>query len=380
MVHDASWDFDEIRPYNNSEIQGVLKRLTKKHSFFLLTRFLFPTVPAEELAQQLTQVSDVDTLQAKFISGAIQGIIDTTCTSLTTEGIDQLSSEVPYLIISNHRDIILDPAFLQVCLFKQKIPTTRLAIGDNLLISSLISDLMRINKSFIVHREVPRNNLFAFSLRLSRYIRQSISAEKSSVWIAQRNGRTKDGNDCTQTALLKMLAISDEGDFATSMNALNFRTMAISYEYEPCDQLKAEELYHIRAGLTYTKDDKQAMINGIREPKGRVHLAIGPDMKVEISAAVSTIENRTLQVKALTQLIDRYIHLTYKLWPTNYIAADLLTGNSHYSGKYSAEEKLAFENHLANRLDTVKGDPQAIYQLMLAAYAKPVENQLAAKG
>ncbi|MEO0898851.1 MAG: glycerol acyltransferase [Bacteroidota bacterium] len=376
---DSLLSFEEIRPYYDHEVPAVLQRFIEKPSFFLMMGVLFPELKQEDIIKDLQQIKTVEEFQAGYIHETIVRIVGMSCQELTISGLDKLNKGDSYLFLSNHRDIILDSAFLNVKLHEEGFGTSRIAIGDNLMVSNLITDLMKINKSFIVHRSVPRQELMAHSERLSKYIRFSIHEEHSSVWLAQRSGRTKDGLDLTSPAILKMLNIANGEDMVQGFKGLNIVPMSISYEYEPCDSLKVEERYHKLKDLPYEKDDKVAMVTGIRAPKGRVHLALGEPMKESI-AALPAEKRKNDWLKNLGELIDQQIHALYNLWPTNYIASDLLSGSNEHESKYTADEKQSFLTIMEERLADIKGEAEALRQLYLEMYAAMVGAKLAPAG
>jgi hypothetical protein len=367
--------FEEIRPYHDEEVQGVLQRLINKPSFSLLMRYLFPDRATHETLEDLRHIQSTQAFQAQYIRRAIRRIISDSTEGLSISGLDQLDKLTPYFFISNHRDIILDSAFLNVLLFEHGYDTTQIAIGDNLMVSQLVTDLMKLNKSFVVHRSLGRHEFLAYSERLSRYLRHVQADRQESVWMAQRNGRAKDGNDRTQAALLKMLDISGKKlSEPESFRPFRILPMAISYEYEPCDNLKAEELVHQALGLPYTKDDKLGMIRGIRDPKGRVHIGLGSPLDAELDTIEAS--NRNDWMRQLAGLIDRQIWAQFHLWPTHYLAADLLADSNRFAGHYSPAQLSQFMQHMEKRLLEVKGDRRRLQQQFLEIYAQPVWNKL----
>lgn len=373
MNMDPSFDFEPIRPYRDDEVQAVLVRLSEKPSFLLLMQHLFPDQSPEKISEEVKHLHSTHDFQAKYIHDAIRGIVSNSTDGLSYEGFDQLDDASPCLFLSNHRDIILDSALLNILLFECRLKTSQVAIGDNLTVSPLVTDLMKLNKSFIVHRSPAPSQLRAYALRLSHYVRHMLSSRTASVWLAQRNGRAKDGHDQTQTSLLKMLCMSSDLPFPEALAALHIRPMVISYEYEPCLGLKAEELVHQALELPYTKDDKTAMIQGIRSPKGRVHLAIGPLLADELRVIPTNVSRKT-QIQAAADLIDQHIYQLYRCWPTHYIAADLLEGTRQRAAHYTAAEEAAFAAHIATEQKDLKGPPQALTQQMIEIYARPVLN------
>lgn len=360
--------FDEIRPYYDHEVQEVFLRLIEKPSFFIMMGVLFPELSKDQIIADLKKIRKVEEFQAGYIHQTLYRILAMSSKGIDFQGVEHLKPEIPYLFLSNHRDIILDSAFFNVKLKDSGFPTTRIAIGDNLMVSNLITDLMKVNKAFIVHRSVPRNQVIAYSERLSRYIRHSILNEKSSIWMAQRGGRTKDGVDLTSPAILKMLQISGSTDRVESFKELNITPFAISYEYEPCDALKAEETYHRDFDLPYEKDDKKSMLTGIRSQKGRIHLEVGVPINEKLDQ-IPSIENKNDWFKEVGLLMDREIQRLYKLWPTNYVAYDLLNGVDTFSDRYTTEEKGEFEDLMGERLSKVQGDPIELKRRFLQIYA-----------
>lgn len=358
--------FEDIRPYHDEEVHEVLQRVCQKPSFFQLIRYLFPQMRQEEVVEGFSHIHSTRAFQALYIHSAIRSIVGSSTDGLSYSGIKELAKDRPHLFLSNHRDIILDSAFLNILLFEHGLETTQIAIGDNLMVSGLVTDLMKLNKSFIVHRSAPRHLMMAYSQRLSRYIRHLIGEQGASVWLAQRNGRTKDGRDQTAPALLKMLALSGSDDLATAFAELNIVPMAVSYEYEPCDGLKAEELVHQDLGLPYEKDDKLAIIQGIRAPKGRVHLAVGQPLALPPGSLPT---NRNEACRVLAVRLDEAIDGLFRRWPTHYIAADLRDGSTRFEGHYSAAEKARFLTYLDTRIQGLKGDPDRLRHKLIDIYA-----------
>lgn len=371
----SPYDFEEIRPYTDEEVPEVMKRLTQKTSLFVMMGVFFPELSPEEIQQRFAEVNSTAELQEKYIGEAIRRMISASAGQLSVSGLAELDASQTHLFIGNHRDIILDPGIFNEQRHQRNLPTTLIAIGDNLLVSSLVTDLMKLNKSFIVHRSLSRHQLYAYSLRLSNYIRKSILDENESIWIAQKSGRTKDGNDETQTALLKMLSLSGSDDLVGSFLALNIIPMAISYEYEPCDMLKAVEIVSTRNGGEFDKSDKMAIIRGIRDYKGRIHMAIGDSFSRADYESLGDPAKRNDWYKSFKTLLDRRIQDQYQLWPTHYIAADLKSQKGRYQAHYTQSEKNAFLQHLDKRLKEVEGPQDQLREQFIAMYARPVENR-----
>jgi 1-acyl-sn-glycerol-3-phosphate acyltransferase len=367
-----SLSIDEIRPYHDAEVPAVLHRISHKASFFHLMGHLVPEFDRAALLEALSGTRSVAEFQARMIHRAMRGILAETASGLTVSGTEALDAASPRLFIANHRDIILDSAILNVILHEHGLPTSRIAIGDNLMVSQLVTDLMRLNKSFIVHRTAPIHLMQAYAQRLSRYIRESIRTDGQSVWLAQRSGRTKDGRDETHTGLLKMLSLSGPPLLCQGFAELHVTPVVISYEYEPCDMLKAEELVHQSEQLPYTKDDKLSMIRGIRDPKGRIHLGIGNAVELPPEPDAKAA-SRNAWLRELAARIDREIRRQYRLWPTHFAAWDLLHGSSQFAGRYTAAERAAFEAHVEARLLEVKGSRYLLRRQLLEIYANAVD-------
>ncbi|WP_421920671.1 1-acyl-sn-glycerol-3-phosphate acyltransferase [Marinifilum sp.] len=374
-------DFDDIRPYNDSEVVEVLNRLIQEESFVKFAQQLFPGFSEEMLIKTLSEVKSIKDFQSKFIVRLAQYIIDNTTKGITIDGLDNLDPNESYLFISDHRDIILDSALLNVMLFTSGFETTEIAIGSNLLIQPWIEDLVKLNKSFVVNRNVSVRQMLLSSKQLSNYINYAINTKKSSIWIAQREGRTKDGDDRTQQSLLKMLQMSGGKNFSSHFKNLRIVPVAISYEYEPCDALKTLEVHLKETNDGYqktAKDDLRSMIRGMLNEKGRVHFHIGKPIS-EMIDVIETMDESRDKYKALADLIDYRIHKNYKLWPDNYIAYDIVNNSNEFLDKYTIEEKELFLKHMEKKIATIEDrgkDLERLHQIFFEIYANPVKNRL----
>lgn len=374
-----AFNFDDIRPYYDEEIPPLMKALTSKGSFFLLMQFLFPEKTRAEITEIFLKTQTIREFQHSFSHYAVRSILNQSAGEITHTGIDTLKPNEVHTIVSNHRDIILDPAVLSVLLLEHGLETTQNGIGSNLLFSELLTSLMRLNKSFIVKREGTRKDLFEASHRLSAYIRTMVTQAGESLWIANRNGRTKDGNDQTQPGLMKMLSLSGGDDFVKSFTELKLLPMAISYEYEPCDNFKARETAHVAKHGSYSKsrdEDKNSMIAGMRNPKGRIHLALGTTISAQDLEPITRIEQKNDRMQALALLVDDQIYEHYKLWPTHYMAYDIETDGDRFSSHYTPAEKVAFKDYIITRLCEIKSDTPELRKEMLGIYSSPVKNRL----
>ncbi|NLX73498.1 MAG: glycerol acyltransferase [Bacteroidales bacterium] len=378
MGHKQQLNFESIRPYEDHEVQTVFNRLKNEESFLKLIGFLYPDSPPTLFLDSLKNVSTIRQFQEEVISAYVIDIIDKTTNGVSVEGLDNLNQDVAHLFISNHRDIILDPAILNVLLFKNGANTTEIAIGDNLLIYPWITDLVKLNRTFIVKRNLPLKQMLESSRLLSQYIRYTLTEKKHSIWIAQREGRSKDGNDRTQVSLLKMLNISGQESIMKNFKQLNIVPVSISYEFDPCDYLKAKEFQLKRDDPNYQKtkdDDLMHMGTGLRGRKGRVHFAFGKPLQEELNP-IDALTVKNDQFSALAEIIDSHVHQNYKLWPSNYIAWDIFNNSCQYSDKYSDEEKAIFLEYVEDHISRIpEMDRDFIFNSLMEMYANPLENK-----
>ncbi len=368
-------NFDSIRPYKDEEIHEVFERLINEVSFLELIKFLFPNFSTEQFLKKLLSIKSINEFQTEVIYPYVKEVLRTTTKGITHSGIDKLDPNGHYLFISNHRDIVLDSAILNILMVENKFNTTEIAIGDNLLIYPWITDLVKLNKSFIVQRNLPVRQMMESTRRLSSYIRETLTKRNQSIWIAQREGRSKDGDDRTQVSLLKMLNMSGNGNFSDNFSDINIVPVSISYEYDPCDYLKALEFQKKRDDSDYKKsaaDDLKHMGAGLRGRKGRVHFGFGTPINSELSTLETMDKNDQLQ--GLAELIDTQIHNNYKFYPGNFIADDLFTNHQRHVNKYTDEDKSTFLAYLDEHLSRINGDKQFLHNTLLEMYANPVKN------
>jgi hypothetical protein len=372
------FNFEDIRPYYDSEARTIMFRLLEDPLFYKLVNYLWPQMTLEEVHAKAGKVFSNLDFQLQFMHAAIRTIVATSATELTSSGFENLDKNEAYLFIANHRDILLDSAILQILLVENGFSTSEITFGNNLKDNGFITDFGRLNRMFTVQREGTSKELYEISRKLSAYIRHTIVDKKTSVWIAQRNGRTKDGLDTTQTGLLKMLNISGPETFEKNYTQLKIVPLTISYEYEPCDILKVKELYLSSLHTKYKKapgEDLNSIIAGIRQPKGRIHLAVGTPIVNELEL-LKEISNDNEKTKRLTSWIDKQIYSNYKLWPNNYIAADMLEKSDKNSDKYTLIEKENFVNYVSKSLATIEGDRDYIEQFFLKIYSTPVFSKI----
>ncbi len=372
------YNFDDIRPYHDDEVKENIRLLLKDPVFDEVLMYLFKFRPKVEMVKvQLRMIKTVRQLQGTFVYDLLQWLVDKTSDGLTTSGIDKLDKKKPYLFISNHRDIILDSALLNMLIFETGMNTTRIAIGNNLLLYKWIEHAVKLNRAFIIQRNLPPRELVKASRKVSHYIRNSIIHDKYSVWIAQREGRTKDGFDQTQISVLKMLNMSNEKTLQEGFNELNIVPVSISYEIEPCALAKMKELIkREHYGILKTnKDDLKSMSMGMFNPKGRMHFAFGSPVSLNAREPLSNGELNK-QYTELAELIDSQIYANFKLWPGNYIAYDLLMQEARFREKYTAEDKEHFKTMIEQVMIHLDFPIDDIRERFLKIYANPVINKL----
>lgn len=375
----AEFDFNELRPYYDSEVKNVMKRIAADPLYHKLMQYLWPGITVEQANEKASEISSLYDFQAGYMSHAIWSIVKASSTGLTWSGIEQLDPGKAYLYIANHRDILLDSALLQIILEHEHFATSEITFGSNLMEQGFITDFGRMNRMFTVKREGTAKELYDISRTLSAYIRHTIMDKNTSVWIAQRNGRTKDGNDQTQTGLLKMANMSGGKDFVKNFSQLNIVPLTISFEYEPCDMAKVQELYLSSLHTKYVKapgEDMASIITGITQPKGRIHMAFGKPIGPELAEIDRLGPNENEKIKMLTALIDKQIHGEYKLHHVNYIAYDVFHQTDVFADTYAAQEKEAFLAYMEAGIARLSGEPDALRNLFLKMYANPVINKL----
>ncbi len=367
--------FSSIRPYNDDELQDIFTELLAEESFRKVLSNIFPDTPLDGFEQHLRSITNVADFQKKVVYPYVKKIADTTSQGISFDGLDKLDPNKGYVFISNHRDITLDSTFMNKVFIENGRDTVEIAIGDNLLIYPWISKVVKLNKSFIVKRNLPARQMLASSKVLSEYIRYARTEKNSSIWIAQREGRSKDGDDRTQSSLLKMINMSGENSFAENFKEIQIVPVAISYELDPCDYLKAQEFYLKSQDPEYKKtpaDDLKHMQSGINGRKGRIHYSFGTPIANELESIEKLGKNERLEELAST--IDEQIHNNYKLWPGNFIASDLMNKENKFADKYTTEDLKWFENYMEERIARVEGDTDFVKNTLLEMYSNPVKN------
>lgn len=371
--------YDEIRPYSPEELPAVLSELLEDPMFTAIVQNFFQGVPVEALKAKMLSCRNNLEFQKAFIYPLIKQLLAKNCTGLTFES--ALEPTKRYTYVSNHRDIVLDSALLSIVLIENGFEDTpEIAIGDNLLIYPWIKKLVRVNKSFIVQRSLSMREMLESSRRMSSYMHYAINEKQQSIWIAQREGRAKDSNDRTQESVLKMMAMGGEGTPTERLKSLNIAPLSISYEYDPCDYLKAQEFQQKRDNPDFKKsreDDLKNMQTGIFGYKGQVHYQVAPCINEWIDE-MSTLPKGEF-FSAVAQRMDADIFRNYRLYPGNYVAADLLEGCTRFVSHYTEEQKQQFEKYVQSRIALVElPNPDTAYlrERILEMYANPVLNQL----
>ncbi len=373
------FNFDDIRPYTDKEVKEKIRILIKDPVFDEVLMHMFKVRPKVEMIKlQMRMVRNVRQLQGTFVYDMLRMIINKTSDGLTHTGLDKLDKKKPYLFISNHRDIVLDAAFINYLMFEKGMNTTHIAIGNNLLLYKWIEHAVKLNRAFVVKRNLPPRELLESSQKVSHYIRKSIVEDNISVWIAQREGRTKDGFDKTQVSLLKMLNMSNKKGFNGGFNELNIVPVSISYEIEPCGLAKMKELIKKQhyGQLKTSKDDLKSMSMGMFNPKGRMRFSFGTPIEVNFEEG-KTKEKQNKMAEDLAALIDKQIYSNFKLWPNNFVAYDLLMQEDRFKHRYTDEEKKHFEMMLEQALIFIDFPITDITERFLKIYANPVINKLA---
>lgn len=376
--------FDSIRCFENEEIAAALERLSKNKQFVNLLSTIYPLLPKDILRQRLTSFKDVNDFQKIMVYPFLQHIESNLTKGIDLQGLERTDKLRSYLYVSNHRDILLDSALLCAKLIENDMETVEIAIGDNLLVYPWIEDLVRMNKSFIVRRSPGAKQMLESSKLLSTYMAYTINEKKRSIWIAQREGRAKDSDDRTQESLLKMFNMGGEGTFAENLAALHICPLSISYEYDPCDYLKAKEFQQKRDNPDYKKapqDDLLSMKVGVMGYKGKVIYKVAGEISAEILKLGEEIQNRNELVAAIAALIDSKIHSNYNIFKVNMIAYDLLQEVPAYEHSYTLIEKLDFEKYLEMQIKKIELENKDINFLkikMLEMYANPLRNAMLA--
>lgn len=378
-------EFDEIRPYTPEELPAAYDALLSDPQFTSLLSQLYPGVDLKLIAAKLRSCKTNQEVQEVMIYDLITKI-EKDCTNGVDMDCRCIEPDKRYTFVSNHRDIVLDSAFLSKKLLENHFPcTVEIAIGDNLLVYPWIRRLVRVNKSFIVQRSLQMREFLASSARMSRYMHFAVNQKHENIWIAQREGRAKDSDDRTQDSILKMMAMGGEGDVVNRLMDLHIVPLSISYEYDPCDYLKAAEFQLKRDNPNYTKTRENDLLNmqtGIYGYKGRVHYSPAPCIDDWLSHVDRSMKKNEM-FETIARHMDHEIFVNYRLYPVNYIAADMLGKASRFASKYTEDEKKKFEEYISSRLEKIdipNKDNAYLRERILTMYANPTLNHLKAVG
>lgn len=368
-------EFESISPYTDEQAAEALSKLADYPAVAQASHYFFPEESPDFLKNVLKQIKTIDQFQVLVMQRFVRWVLEHTAKNFSYDGVSNIDPSKKFLALSNHRDIIMDPAITQLILHTNGLPMTEIAVGDNLITNEAIEYLIRSNRMIKVVRGISARELYLSSQLLSKYIRLNITEQRSSIWLAQRQGRTKNGYDVTEQGLLKMLDMSGKADFQTNFEELNIIPMSISYEYEPCDILKARETV-ISRKHKYVKaegEDFNSIMVGIMQQKGNIHLNIGKPLTTEeIAAAAQCDKNDRYQ--QIRHAVDIRVIEGYKLWKTNYIAYDILNHSYKYSHMYEKAELENFVAYMEKQLDTVEPtlNREDLRKHFLEIYANPV--------
>lgn len=380
----SKYNFDDIRPFNNDEVPDAIETLISlpglKHAMY----YIMPDLNWEQFIESLRMCKTKEMFKSLLSYNAVMEIAKKTTFSLTLSGRSRIPENQPSTFISNHRDIVLDAAFLNTLLHDVGLGMTQIAIGDNLLIHPWIKTIVRLNNCFIVKRDLAVRQLLKSSVQLSAYIHHTINDLKESLWIAQREGRAKDSNDRTQASVLKMLNLAGEhNNPLNNLMELHVVPITISYEYDPCDFLKAKEFQQKRDNPDFVKSKRDDLLNmetGILQDKGRVHFTIGLPINDRLALLKDENLDKNALITAIADIIDREIYRNYRFYPCNYVAYDLLHQSLRFRTNYDQRDKMHFENYLKKQIDLINDlpnkDESYIRTKILEMYSNPLQNHL----
>lgn len=378
-------EFEDIRPLTDGELKAHMETLVADPGFMHFVQFIMPYVRFDEFRQTLLQISTVKEFQDKIACPFLISLAQQTSDGLSSDGLKELSNGQAHTFITNHRDIVLDASFLNLILSLHHVPTCEIAIGNNLLVYKWIETLVKINKSFIVKRDTTLKGRLLAAIQLSNYIHFAINEKRENVWIAQRQGRAKDSNDLTQESLVKMLSMGGKTvDPIANLRELNIAPIAICYEVDPNDYLKALEMLNKKKDPYFKKsqsDDILSMGTGLRGYKGRIHYQFAPCINDELEKIPLEL-NKQERLMAVCAIIDKAIHSNYYIYPCNYVAYDMLGGTSKFADNYTQADVDKFERHLSRRVAKTRvtddDDKAFIKARIIEMYANPLVNKLKA--
>jgi hypothetical protein len=369
--------YNEYRPYTDSEAPAAVRRIAENVYFPEIVKFIAPEEDINAFAEWFKQLKTIDEFQEKFMYRAVEKVVEATVKQLCYMGVEHLSNAKSYTFISNHRDIVLDSAVLQYILLGNRLKTSEITFGSNLMNPQMVVDIGKMNKMFKIVRGGTAREVFQNSLNVSEYMRYAITEKGESTWIAQRNGRTKNGIDKTEIAVLKMFAMSGTKSFVEDFEELNIAPLSVSYEFEPCDFMKTREIYLTRKHGKYVKqagEDLLSVICGIKQYKGNMHIALCKPIAHDELTACDALHGND-KFRELANIIDRRIYDGYQLFATNYAAHDLRGGKTDFDDRYTENDKARFVDYMEQGLAKIEGDKDELRDIFLNIYANPVDTK-----
>ncbi|MDE7412206.1 MAG: olfactory receptor family 51 protein [Muribaculaceae bacterium] len=383
-MNSQDYNFSDISPYDDSQFHEKMENLIKEPGFLHAIRYTMPEEDVPKLLEELEKIDNKYDFQHKIMYPFLEMLANTTTSGISLGGVKYYNPSMNYVFLTNHRDIVLDASFLNLAFIRRGMPTSEVAIGNNLLVFDWINDLVRLNKSFIVKRNTGLREGLEAAKKLSAYIRYSILEKHESIWIAQREGRAKDSSDHTQESLLKMLSLSGEGSFNEKLEGLNIMPVSISYEYDPNDYLKAREFLMRRRDPHFKKsqrDDLFSMETGLLQFKGKVHFQMTPRINTRLEQ-IGDFRDTNTAAKYVGALIDNAIHRSYEIFPINYVAYDILHESKRFASKYTPEQKeetIEYFNRQLNKVEeknVTEEERKFMLEMMLVMYSNPLKNKL----
>ena len=385
-MKNQEYDFSDIAPYDDSEFHSRMEKLVKEPGFHHVINYTMPPKDVPELIEELLKIDNKYDFQHEVMFPFLEMLAKTTTSGISLGGVKYLNPSTSYTFITNHRDIVLDASFLNLAFLRRGFPTSEVAIGNNLLIFDWITDLVRLNKSFVVKRNTGLREGLEAARKLSAYIHYCILEKRESVWIAQREGRSKDSSDKTQESLLKMLAISGQGTFIEKLKEINLMPVSISYEFDPNDYLKAKEFLLKKRNPDFKKsqrDDLFSMETGLLQFKGKVHFQLTPRINSKLDE-IGEFKDANKAAHHVGCLVDQAIHRSYEIFEINYVAFDILHYTDRFIAKYTPEKKEECVDYFNRQLDKVDlpdvtaEEREYMWQMMLIMYSNPLRNKLRA--
>ncbi len=383
-MSNQEYDFSDMAPYDDSVFHEKMEQLVREPGFLHAVNYTMPKDDVPTLIDDLLKINTKYDFQHQVMFPFLEMLAKTTTSGISLGGVKYFNPSLSYTFITNHRDIVLDASFLNLAFLRRNIPTSEVAIGNNLLIYDWITDLVRLNKSFIVKRNTRLREGLEAAKKLSAYIHRTILDKHESIWIAQREGRAKDSSDHTQESLVKMLAIAGEGPFMEKLKEINLMPVAISYEYDPNDYLKAREFLLRRRDPEFKKsqrDDLFSMETGLLQHKWKVHFQLTPRINSKLDQ-IGDFKDANQAAKCVGSIIDQQIHRSYEIFSINYVAFDMLNNTSRFARKYTPERRREVEDYFNSQLskvdlpDVTDEERAFMMEKMLVMYANPLKNKL----